>query len=252
MGQAPNLPAEDDEQGEEVARIERWSCAFDRDLACDQWQCVCPITYLEQIMPSRHLLAAIGAVALISACTQVATPGTTGKKSGTIACDGFVKPGSALALELQDFKDAPKCSRAFHPGGQGYYEAYSLAARDRVNPAASGPQQIWVLLFRFYGGTARDAQRLDEKSFDHIENFRTLSGGLKSDLPGLIGDVPAVTFDVAEAGLTMVCLDALTANKDGSHTVVDICRSTSTATADAERLTMAQAIAQNDLPSTTP
>lgn len=198
-------------------------------------------------MKSRLSLAALCAAALLSACAQPSGSTATGKKAGPIACDSFIKAGSALAADIGAYTEKPECERKYHPGGEGYAETFSLGAFHRTD---GGKGQIWSVIARAYGDLDGEQLGFDEQTLQGDRNFRHLADVMPSGLPGNTGPARVSTFDLGNMGLA--CVDAFTANKDGSHTAISLCRSTEIDATDAERLALAQTIAANDLAGLTP
>lgn len=199
--------------------------------------------------PMRRPIFAVvfAAIALLSACAQPSSSVSVSKQAGAIACDSFIKAGSALAAEIGAYTEKPACERKYHPGGAGYAETLSLGAFHRTD---DGKGQIWSVIMRAYGDLGGQRPGFDEQTLQGDRNFRHLADVTPTGLPGNAGPARVSTFDIGNMGLA--CVDALTDNKDGSHTVVSLCRSTAIDATDAERFALAQSIAANDLPGITP
>lgn len=197
-------------------------------------------------------IAVLCAAFLLSASVPAASAQDTEKKAGKISCDAFLKEGSALARDLQAFDDKPQCERKYHPGGKAYYENYSIGAFHRAEKNAKVPEQIWVLIFRVFGGEEGDMPHSSFASIDGLENVKNLSENVRADMPGLRGPVPATTFELPGSGIVIVCLDAQTANGDGSHSAVSLCRSAGKGATEPERLALAEDMARKDLASINP
>lgn len=196
----------------------------------------------------RPIFAVVfAAIALLSACAQPSGSVSASKQAGAIACDSFIKAGSALAAEIDAYTEKPACERRNHPGGDGYAELYWLHALKRIDFKEG---QMWALFARVYGDLDDKQPQLDEDTFSKDRNFRHLADVMPASLPGNAGAAKVSTFDMDELGFT--CVDALTNNPDRSHTIVNLCRSISLNASDAERLALAQSIAANDLSGVTP
>ncbi len=184
---------------------------------------------------------------LLASCAQGVSPGATGKSAGSISCDGFIKKESVLASEIGAFTEKPACERKYHPGGQGYVEIYRLGAFHRGQDAT---KQLWSVIMRAYGPLDGAPVSFNEDTLEQDRNFRKLSAVTPEKLAGNSGPAQVSTFDIGSVG--HVCVDAFTKNADGSHTVVDLCRSVDINATDAERLALAQSIASVDMPDITP
>jgi hypothetical protein len=189
---------------------------------------------------------------LLSACVQNATNGTS-DRSTNFSCSGFIDIGSALETNINLFRNQPTCEKRYHPGGEGHIESYSLAgveSHDAASGVLKSGSQLWVFIFRHYGEA--EAPHLDANTFEHVEGFRQMPDKLPVELTGVTGPATASRFELPGSSITMVCLDPDTANADGSHTVVGLCRSVGKQAADAAVVAMARSIATRDLPAINP
>ena len=107
-----------------------------------------------------------------------------------------------------------------------------------------------MLIFRYYGQA--DVPGLDANTFENVDDFRNMPEALPVALTGVKHDAVVSRFEVSEISLTMVCLDAATANADGSQTVIDVCRSAGSHAADADVMATARSIAETDFPAINP
>lgn len=197
----------------------------------------------------RHLALAVlcAMPLLLTACAQGVSPASTGKASGKISCDSFIKAGSALAADIAQYSERPKCERKYHPGGEEYIEVYQLGAFHRGQDDA---HQIWSVLMRAYGSLTGAQPGFSEETLEGDKNFRKLSDVTPMQLAGNSGPAQVSTFDIGSLGF--VCVDAFTNNVNGSHTVISMCRSLDIGAKDATRQALAQSIALVDMPDVTP
>jgi hypothetical protein len=200
-----------------------------------------------------HLPLVTSFLALVVAgCAENGGTAQSGTKP-PLSCQSFVDGGSALDLDIKSMKDIPGCQRKYHPGGQGYYESFRIGGivrREAGSTAVASGHQLWVLVFRYYGQA--DVPGLDANTFENVDDFRNMPEALPVALTGVTRDAVVSRFELSALSLTMVCLDAATANADGSHTVVDVCRSAGSRAGDADVMATARSIAASDFPAINP
>lgn len=171
-----------------------------------------------------------------------------------ITCAGFIDEGSDLDLDIKSMKSGPVCKREFHPGGQGYYEAFGtggIVERQGVPGAGTIDASLTVLVFRFYGDADAPGP-IEGSELRHARNFRHLDERVPVTLAGATGPAIVSRYEIDDSGVTNVCLDANTRNADGSGTVVNVCRTGGKQATDAAVITLATSIATHDFATINP